>query len=63
MNAEFSRKFAPEVLTNFNRGGLYLSFYVEKPDLDGFVQKLEAIENYLFSVVHCDFASSLSRKI
>ena len=52
MNAEFSRKFAPEVLTNFNRGGLYLSFYVEKPDLDGFVQKLEAIENYLFSVVN-----------
>ena len=42
--------FGPEVSSYFNRGGSNLLFWGEKPDLDGYVQKLEALENYQFLV-------------
>ena len=49
-NSDFSRKFAPDflIVPNNRRFGLHNS--VEKPDFDGFVQKLEAFENYQFLV-------------
>ena len=45
-NRDFSRKFAPEILIdpNSRRSGLHES--VEKPDFNGFLQKLEAFENW-----------------
>ena len=49
-NSDFSRKFAPEILIdpNSRRSGLHDS--VEKPDFYGFLQKLEAFENYQYLV-------------
>ena len=43
-------KFGPEVSIDFSRGGFDLPFGVEKPDMDGYVQKWEALENYQFLV-------------
>ena len=40
-------KFGPDVSIDFNRGGFDLPFGVKKPDLDGFVQNLQALENDL----------------
>ena len=45
MNAEFSGKYGPGFSIDINRGGFDLPFGVEKPDSDGFVRKLEALEN------------------
>ena len=43
-------KFGPEVSIDFNRGGFDLPFGVEKPDMDGYVQKWEALKSYQFLV-------------
>ena len=49
-NSKFLGKFGPEVSIDFNRGGFDLPFDVEKPDMDEYVQKWEALENYQFMV-------------
>ena len=46
-NIEFLGNFGPGFSINSNRGGFDLPFGVKKPDLDGFVQNLQAFENDL----------------
>ena len=50
VNCTFSGKFGPDFLLNSDRGRVELVNGVEKPDLDGFVLKLEALENCQFLV-------------
>ena len=45
MYVEFSRKFAPGFSIDTNRGGFGLPFGVKKPDFDGFIHKLQVLEN------------------
>ena len=45
MYVEFSRKFAPGSSIDTNRGGFGLPFGVKKPDFDGFLHKLQVLEN------------------
>ena len=49
-NSTFLGKFGPDFLLNTDRGRVELVNGVEKPDLDGYVQKLGAIENDQFLV-------------
>ena len=42
--------FGPSFSINFNRGGFDLPFGDEKPDMDGYVQKWEALKSYKFLV-------------
>ena len=49
-NSDFSRKFAPEILIDPNSRMSGLHDSVEKPDFYGFLQKLEAFENYQYLV-------------
>ena len=44
--------FGPGFSINSNRGGFDLPFGVEKPDMDGYVQKLEALKSYQFLVIN-----------
>ena len=43
-------EFGPDFLLISNRGRVELLNRVEKPDLNGFVRKLKAFENYQFLV-------------
>ena len=45
--SNFLGNFGPGFSIDFNRGGFDLPFGVKKPDLDGFVQNLQAFENDL----------------
>ena len=50
-NIEFLGNFGPGFSINSNRGGFDLPFGVEKPDMDGYVQKWEALKSYQFLVI------------
>ena len=50
MNGEFSGNFGPGFSTDITRGGFVLPFGVEKPDMDGYVQKWEGLKSYQFLV-------------
>ena len=47
----FLSKFAPGFSIDINRGGFDLPFGFKKPDMDGFVQTWEALENYQLSAI------------
>ena len=50
MNGEFSGNFGPGFSTDITKGGFVLPFGVEKPDMDGYVQKWEGLKSYQFLV-------------